>query len=272
MNKFLKNLFLFLFFFIIILIIFKFLIINKINIEDSLDFKNLKGYKNTFQAIKLIKEASNKSLFIKSLESSNILIRTKRSFAKGSLCYEGDNIRLIVNSFLGKEIDIGSNSSIFWFWSKRIRPQALYYSNHNDSPNNRLRPVFNKQWVFDCFFFNKFNIDNYKKLDFFLLNNSLVVKEKRKVSETDHVFIFTTIDLKDLIVTSKHMYDLEDNALAAVNYQNFDDNYLPRLVTINWYEENIYMEWEIKEFIINEPIDSNNWNPPNYNLKINISN
>ena len=39
---------------------------------------------------------------------------------------------MISNSFLGKETDVGSNEKQFWFWSKRMKPSVLFYSEHEN--------------------------------------------------------------------------------------------------------------------------------------------
>jgi len=269
MNKFLNNSFVFLCFFIAFVLFFK-LNLNTGNFyHPPININELEEYKDVNSANKVLESVKSRFSRINSLSARNVKIYTKRLSASGEIHYEGKNLRLIVNSFLGKEMDIGSNSKIFWFWSRRIRPQALYYSKHEDIYKTSLRPMFNRDWLLDCFIIGRF--EEYEGLDFFELKNSLVVKQLKKVSEKDYVYLVTVISLIDHTVSYKCICDTQNYVMAYVRYSDFDKNFVPRTIDVHWCEEGISMKWIIKDVQINVPINSSLWIPPKYEPKVDMS-
>ncbi len=67
---------------------------------------------------------------------------------KSSISYEKSlNFRMINSSFFGKEVDVGSNEKEFWFWSKRMKPPALFHTIHDNLKNTNLKTPFHPLWI-----------------------------------------------------------------------------------------------------------------------------
>jgi len=269
MNKFLNNSFLFLCFFIAFILFFKFNLNTENVYKPPIKMEGLEELKDTSSAEEVLVKVNRRLSHIKCLSAKDVKIYTKRLAASGEIHYDGVNLRLIVNSFLGKEIDIGSNSSIFWFWSRRISPQALYYSRHEDIYKTSLRPMFNRDWLLDCFILSRF--EKYEGLTFFGSKDSLLVKQLKKVSETEYAYLVTVIDLSNYTISYKCICDTQDYVMAYVRYSNFDKDLIPRTIDVHWCEENISMKWIIKEVQINGLINDSLWTPPRYEPRIDMS-
>lgn len=265
MMKFLKGLFLVLCF----LIIYS-LLLNLGHRElNPPDLKSFNEHNDQNEARNILVKLKNKLSTVKSLSAEDIKISIRRFSTNGRLFYEGDNLRLIISSFLGKEMDIGSNDEIFWFWSRRMRPQALYYSSHENSYNTNLRPIFNKEWVLECFIFSR--VEETEGVSFFEKEKTLIVKSLKKSSGADHVYVVTVIDPKLLFITSKHICDANDNVMASIEYKNFQKDLIPRLIEVSWYEEGIFMRWDINSVVLNESIDECVWKVPDHEPMVDMS-
>jgi len=62
-------------------------------------------------------------------------------------------LRLIGQTVLtGKEVDLGSNDDMFWFWVRRNSPPAVYYCNHEQFARSPIREQFpmNPTWVLEA--------------------------------------------------------------------------------------------------------------------------
>jgi len=264
MHRFLKSLFFGLSLFIVFTILFKF---NYTSNRPYFDLKSLECYNNDEHSRRILRGVKDNISFIKSFSAPDIKIGIGRINVRGQLYYEGNKLRLVIKSFLAKEMDIGSNESMFWFWSKRMRPQALYYSTHEDVYRTNLRPIFNRDWLLDCFIFSR--IQDYDgKITFFKKDNILVKKQLKKVSEHEHVYLITLIDIDKLVIVEKYICDLDEQVMACIEYKDFDSNHIPRSIKVYWQEEDISMDWEIIDMKINTPINEDVWLVPNYTPKV----
>lgn len=257
MHGFLKKILLLLLFYLILALFLKFSY--KASLKPLPDLGLSKECEDTAEATRIITATRNNVSHIESLSAPSIEIRLKKLAATGSLFYEGDKIRLLVSSFLGKEMDIGSNNEIFWFWLKRLKPQALYYANHNEDLSVELKPVFNKEWILSCFVFSKLEVD--KDDAYYNMGDYLLVRHSLKDSPN---YMITVIDSSRMLVTSKHIRSPDGLILAYISYDLFDELHVPRKICVNWYEESIEMTWYIKEVSINKRIEDATWLLPNH--------
>jgi hypothetical protein len=49
--------------------------------------------------------------------------------------------RMMATSFVGTELDLGSNDELFWFWVKRNQPPAVYYCRHDRFAASQTRQM-----------------------------------------------------------------------------------------------------------------------------------
>ncbi len=74
---------------------------------------------------------------------------------RGTIAYERPrNFRLTAGIALtgGTEVDLGSNSELFWFWVKQNEPPALYYCRHDQYVNSAARQILpiDPTWIGDA--------------------------------------------------------------------------------------------------------------------------
>jgi hypothetical protein len=67
----------------------------------------------------------------------------------GSLVVEeGQHLRMLVNSLAGHEVDMGSNSDVFWIWAKRMEPSYVFCRHEQiDVARQQLGIPFEPQWL-----------------------------------------------------------------------------------------------------------------------------
>ena len=189
-----------------------------------------------------------------------------------SLYYEKPrNLRMITNSFLGKECDIGSNNILFWFWSKRMKPAGLYYANHEAIHRTRLKTPFHPIWLMETLGIDKIEettvqTANYKEF--------LVVFVDGKGLRGQPITRIFLIDPSKNAV--KAIYTVNKNgfliiSMEVLNFQLVDGLYFPKVAVTNWPEENMKMYWTFGKPRVNlTATDEQNWIMPNSKNKINL--
>lgn len=211
----------------------------------------------------------NESILNFSVDSMPIRFRQNKISLRlyGQLALQKDkNFRLIVSHRLtGKEIDIGSNEDIFWFWSKRMKPSVYHYSNYKNLSKTMLRSVLNPNWLMEALNFGKLSNDakicEYKK--------NIILSEERVTMIGDKVTSIVLIDPQREVVLGKYLYDCNNLMIASCEYSDFVDH-IPQEIFIRWHEENIEMTWDLSKIQINKNINPEIWRMPNVKNKINI--
>lgn len=61
------------------------------------------------------------------------------------------NLRLLVTSLAGQELELGSNDEHFWYWSRQDNPKLLMYCAHSemDVAQQRLEIPFEPDWLLE---------------------------------------------------------------------------------------------------------------------------
>ena len=85
---------------------------------------------------------------VQKLQTENATLRIEGVPAlRANLAYEQpQNFRLHaqLSQFTGRELDMGSNPELFWFWIRRDEQPSIYYARHNEfagSPARDLVPI-----------------------------------------------------------------------------------------------------------------------------------
>jgi len=264
---------------LLILLLFTLLILiyqSKTYIPDNLYVLNSENiFSNNDEKIseipELCKKINSKMDKIKNIYCKRMPIIYSKSIKlnlNGEMGYESGNFRLKINHFLsGKEIDMGSNEEMFWFWSKRAKPVALYYSYHKDINKTFLKTVLSPEWVIKSLYVNKINIEDAE----FVKRGENYIIRKRIKDHNDQEFIYIIlIDKNKEIILGKYLYNLKGKLSASTEYSNFK-NGIPNYMIINWHEENIKILFDLKDAEYNVQIDQSFWNPPNVKNKIDLA-
>lgn len=230
------------------------------------DIKEMSIPKST--EVELISKINEKNSLIQTI-SSDVQIKYGYIPLKANMVYEKDhNFRMMVHSLFGSEMDIGSNSDSFWFWSKRMKPSGLYYASYTDIYNCRLKDAFHPLWMIESLGVEKINLNNVKSN-----KKYIIITEKRKSVSDTTVTKITLID-KNLEAIVGH-YLLNDNGVIisaeVKEFSNIKGHLIPKRILTIWHQENVSLNWSLNEIRVNNKIDSYNWKMPQYKKMINMS-
>jgi len=217
--------------------------------------------------IDLINRINVKNSKIKSIVSDNIEIQINgfRLFAR--MLYEKDRkFNMKIRSFLGKEVEIGSNNDSFWFWSKRMKPPYLHYASYKNLYNCGLKEAFHPLWMMESLSVGNVVSDAIIKSS----QRYLLIIERRKSTSNSIVTKVTLIDKKNELIIGHYLMD-DLGFIASAEIQHFN-NLVPDKIVIIWHRENVTLYWNIYNIRINQNIDPYNWQMPYYKNKINMEN
>lgn len=185
---------------------------------------------------------------------------------KGCILYEKNrNFRLLINSVAGKEIDIGSNDQYLWFWSKRIKPQALYYALHEDIYLTRLKTPFHPIWMMESLGLNEINLKTY----YYNQQNNLIYLYYLETNTLNEPVIrVIAIDSNVNKIIKQYVFQ-RSIMICSVDISYI--NNLPSEIKYKWYEENTSMTLVLNNVQKNMPINNVNWHMPNMSPKIDMA-
>ena len=240
----------------------------KTEIIDPIEIEKQPQVNENFEKYSpLIDKINGENNKIKNIVIKNMPIKVKTNGMtfrlSGDLAHEKEKcFRFIVTSKLtGKEMDLGSNHNIFWFWSKRVNPPALYFAKHEDLWKTNLKTPLNPTLMIES-------------LNVGVINKKLISKchedekyfylhEKRKSTTGDDCILATVIDKTNNQVKSRKLLDMNSNVIVNTIYK---DN----IIFIEWKDENASMEWDTSNKQINVSIPESLWKMPDYKKKINM--
>lgn len=239
--------------------------------EDSLKAEKPKQTHEVYACIESInkRNAGIQTLYIPEIA---IKLRQKGSVrVNGSMAVEKDKkFRMKVQSVVGQEMDIGSNDTYFWFWSRRMNPPALYYAKHEELGKAMLKTPLNPGWMMESLSIGK--IDG-KNIEIGKFKNYWVVLQPRISANGEPVTVAILIDPQRSLVMGFYLYNRQGRMIASTEieeYQNVGGHIIPKTMIIIWYEEGIVMEWELRNPQVNVAIHPNTWAMPDMRQKINM--
>ena len=177
------------------------------------------------------------------------------------------NFRLkVTHRLTGKEMDIGSNNTYFWFWSKRMTPPALNYAKHEDLGKTMLRTALNPAWMMESLGMDPINMDNIEIAKF---KDYWAIIQPRKGGSGEPVTVMTLVDPGKKIVVGRYLYNHTGKMIASTEYQNYSGA-VPGKILIIWYEEGIILDWDLSDAKTNVGISQEFWTMPNVREKIDM--
>lgn len=187
----------------------------------------------------------------------------------GNLSYEKEKkLRIILNSFLGKELDIGSNSNYFWYWGKRATVPALYFSKHENIKKTRLKNAFNPNWIMEFLGFNLISGKNFVRI-----NGDLAIINEREGTLGEKITKVTLIDEKNCRIKGHYLYANNGKMTASAeitSFQTINGFVFPNKILTTFYDESLSAEWIFKNVEVNLNLNPKIWEMPDYKNKINI--
>lgn len=223
------------------------------------------------QDASILEAVNAKNGAIKSFSCSNIEVKLwmdgSRHRLTGSMFYEKDNrFRFVLSSVVGKEVEMGSNDTHFWFWSRRMEPSGLYYAKHEDFNRTRLRTPFNPKWMKSSLGFDLLNSKGQLVND----QDRYILVENLENAIGQPVTKMTYIDKKTQKVDGYLVLDKNNKKLVSGEVLSRSGE-LPQQILYVWFEENTSMLLNLSNPTINAQISPDNWKMPNINPKIDMS-
>lgn len=258
-------------FFLTIFILFNF---NKADVKPiDIDLNQIDNSKMLEKPVKneIIEKINAKNRLINSISYNKIEIKADLIKLTAILSYEKKlNFRMITNSFLGKESDLGSNDSNFWFWSRQMNPPYLFYSNHENLHKTRLRTPFNPKWMIKILGINE--IDEYDAC-FLYKENLFAIVKYDKNNYNKKITLIDLIDIEKNAFYGHYIFNSYNEMMVAAevkDYYYIDGSAVPKTIYINWIEENLNVIWNLSKPSLNQNLSKENWLMPNNYKKVDL--
>jgi flavodoxin len=216
-----------------------------------------------------IKEINNYNKDILNFQS-NVSCTVQKGFLRttltGDVNYIKDKKFRLILKGRQKEVDIGSNTDQYWFWSRQMNDCALYYASHQDRfENTRLKPIFHPLWIVKVLNIDEIAdsyVEEYK-------NDKLriVYKDKKTIK-------CILIDKYKKRIIGYYLYN-DNKLLTSMEIEKFvviNNKEVISKVKILWHEEGIVLTWELTNQKINCDIDQGSFlMPTNIHPKIDMT-
>lgn len=188
----------------------------------------------------------------------------------GSLILEEKKFRLIANSIFGKELDVGINNKELWYWSKRSKPKGLFYSKIENLNKTNLKDALNPAWLYKA---TNIYLEKNKNSEIYNLKENQIIINKTINQIGQENSIVSVTDKKNEKILANYLYDSKGYLIVSAEvkeHQIIDGYYIPKVVKINWFRENIHMTWIFNQIKLNTIISDDAWKKPNIQPLIDI--
>ncbi len=172
-----------------------------------------------------------------------------------------------LDSFLGPELDIGSDGTRFWFWSARMKKPALYWATYDNLTKTGLKTPFNPLWLSSCLGIDKID---YANATVDQSSNRWRIIRNTTNAKGEPVIAVTYVDPNKMLITGNGIYTSGGLLEASSEIQEFN-GILPSKITFVWHTEGASMVWYLNDVKANSPIDPRMWLMPNLTPKIDMS-
>lgn len=221
----------------------------------------------------LINHINSVNSKINSIYYPKITIRSGNVKLQSIFLYEKNkNFRMKNWSFLGLEADVGSNSNVFWFWSKHMEPSALFYSHHKNLSKTRLKTLFHPEWMMETIGINEIETKGLFVFDY--KSYTCAVQSRLNTITGEPLTRVYLIDKNKKAFYGHYLFDKLQNLIVSFevyDYYLIDEVYFPKEVGIFWEQESIKLNWKLERPIINSKLDKNNWKVPNIKPQIDLN-
>lgn len=220
----------------------------------------------------VIRALNEKNGQIRSFVSEEVTFRTwergMRFRTGGKIYYEKDKkFRLIVESAFGKELDLGSNEEIFWYWSRRDRQPGLHFATHENFSKTRLKTPFNPVFMQQSLGLDEIDLTGARIAE---TERELMVSYNRANSVGDPIVYSLIVDKEKLLVDGCLITDLRGNVLASAEVRERMGE-LPARMLYLWTEEDRMLSISFDTPRINVKLSELHWQVPDHKPRIDMS-
>lgn len=230
--------------------------------EDSVPVSTVSKIPPQYKPI--IDEINNRNTNIKTYQCDIRCEIQHKLFVKisGKLLYEKPrSSRLIFDSLLGTEADLGSNKDRFWFWSKKMQPKGLYYASHEDLWKTRLKPGLNPLWMVQSLTLDVIDTVN---TTFDAYNGNLLLRKQDIGTNGEPVSRLTLIDKEKRIILGNYLFDKNNKLISSMEVTEFN-GLIPKVMLIIWQDpmgQRVSLKWSMYNQVINDTISINKFQMP----------
>lgn len=221
-------------------------------------------------ASRQLQELNNSEIKSVSYKNLQIIIRqTIPVKLSGFLCFEGAKLRLSASSFFGKEIDVGMNDRSLWYWSKRLKPKALYYCKISEVNKSGLKSALNPKWILISTCVEQKKPEKYELIE--LKQGRMLISEHQNHTGAG-MHVGRLYDSEQRL-KGAYLFSPSGRMVASSEVTSFyfhQSKHLPRSLHVIWYEEGIVMDWHLGSPEVNREMPSQTWSMPNIQPTVNI--
>lgn len=207
---------------------------------------------------------------IQNFDCSEVIVKTweggLRLKIHGSVSYDKPNLfRMKTKSFMGEETDIGSNTDIFWYWSRRDKNPGLYYSTYENYHKTRLKTPFNPVFLRESLGLEQVDYKSAKIVD---KESQIMLTWVKPNAMGDKILYSMFIDKENKRMQGIAISSISGETLASCEVE-YESN-IPKKITYDWKEEKRFLVLEFINPKINQNLPSTNWDRPRYFPQINM--
>ena len=200
----------------------------------------------------------------------DVMLEQRLTFhLKGWLRYEKPNKFRLSCGIRGRtECDIGSNEKDFWFWSRRMKPSALFYCDHEHILATRLRTPLNPLWMMECIGLGEVKSSGIRAAQ---TGTGLMIYETRMATMGHTVTKTTMLERGTHLISGHALLDQKSAIIASsrvMDWQTVDGLSVPKTVEMVWHEENIRITLRLNDPRINCTILKQDWQMPDIQPRI----
>jgi len=172
------------------------------------------------------------------------------------------NFRLRAETaFTGPEVDLGSNSEMFWLWIRRNQPPTTFFCRHDQFVNSTARQVMpiEPEWLIQALGVVSFDPADQHQGPFPVGGGRLQIRSAKPAGDLGGPLPSTKVTVVDDsrgYVVEQHVYDPQNVLLAsAVMSRHVRDQAtgvtLPRAITIKWPPAKFELNVDITDVQVN---------------------
>ncbi len=219
----------------------------------------------------VIEKVNEQNRLVTSFEGE-LSIDTKKRFIHlhGTVAFQKEkNFRLQIHSRMGKEADLGSNETEFWFSSSQYHDGTYYHCRHELLEKARLKPLFNPVWVMESLGYSPVPTENVK-----ITNHGSYIGVVRETTDAagNPCRIVILIEPKKPRVCGYYLYNKTGEVEGSSEVTKYDrTGVYPRRWSMRWNKEGLSMELELLNPSVNRPVNPAQWQMPKTKKSVDMS-
>jgi hypothetical protein len=219
----------------------------------------------------IVAETNAKNDLVNSFVCKNIDIKVwengRRLKLSGQISYKKPKCFLFeVSSILGKEMNLGSNETEFWYYSKRDKDPGVYWAIYEDFNKTRLKTPFNPMFMRASLGFESVDAKGAKITE----SATQIIVTNSSEDSMGKEILYSVFVNKNKSIDGFLITDLQGNTLVSCDIQE-RINGMPSKILYTWEEEKRTMLMELKKPNINAINESFAFKMPGFTPKINMA-